>query len=65
MQADDRSSKIAEIEQRIATLSAQLSQAQGVVQQWTDVNADLSRNAAEACAKNQGMGRGFLWTAWF
>ena len=60
MQESDRSNRMAALEQRIATLTEQLAQAKSVVQQWTDTNAALSRNVAEARAKNQGMGRGFV-----
>jgi cell division septum initiation protein DivIVA len=60
MQYYDYSSEIAKVEQLIATLSSQLMEAQSIVQEWTETNANLSHSAAEARAKNQGMGRGFL-----
>ncbi|RZO92881.1 MAG: SHOCT domain-containing protein [Limnobacter sp.] len=60
MQEDNQLSAIGAVEQRIATLSEQIVRAEAAVQQWTDANASLSRSAAEARAKNQGMGRNFL-----
>jgi hypothetical protein len=53
-------SKIEQLERTIATLTTRLSEAKAGVTQWTEVNRSLSISAAEARAKNQGMGRGFL-----
>jgi cell division septum initiation protein DivIVA len=57
---DDQARAVAIVEQRIAELSEQLARAQRLVQEWTEANASLSRNAAAARAKNQGMGRGIM-----
>jgi hypothetical protein len=48
------------LEQKVATLTAKLSEAKDNVTQWVDANKSLSLSAAEARAKNQGAGRGFL-----
>jgi hypothetical protein len=53
-------SEVAALEQRIVELTEQLVRARNIVQEWTDANSLLARSAAEARAKNQGMGRGFL-----
>lgn len=53
-------SKVPELESRIAQLSQALLSAKDEVQSWADANADLSRSAAEARAKNQGSGRGLV-----
>lgn len=60
MSDNDLQSKIVEVEHQIATLSEQLVQAQNSVQQWVEANSNLSLSAAQARAKNQGAGRGFL-----
>jgi putative oligomerization/nucleic acid binding protein len=46
------------LQEKIASLTRQLEQAKVVVKQWSEASAQLSRNAAEARAKTQGMGRG-------
>lgn len=51
---------VALLEQRIQSLTAKLQEAKEAVQSWTDANASLSQSAAEARAKNQGAGRGFI-----
>ena len=56
--SDVNSERIASLQQKIANLSKQLEEARLMVKQWSDASAQLSRNAAEARAKNQGMGRG-------
>jgi hypothetical protein len=48
------------IESRIKSLEIKLERAREDVREWTDANADLSRSAAEARAKNQGSGNGFM-----
>ncbi len=48
------------LETEISRLQQELLQARENVQSWVDTNASLSRNAAEARAKNQGSGRGIL-----
>lgn len=50
--------QLAALEEKIASLSNKLEQARLDVKQWSDLSARLSQNAAEARAKNQGMGRG-------
>lgn len=52
--------KIDALEQHIALLTKRLAEAKEAVSSWTDANASLSRNAAEARAKNQGAGRGVI-----
>jgi hypothetical protein len=52
------SEKITQLQQRITQLTQQLEQARLVVKHWTDTSAQLSLNAADARAKNQGLGRG-------
>ncbi|MFZ2488823.1 MAG: hypothetical protein WAZ19_11945 [Anaerolineae bacterium] len=56
--SDGNSEQIAALEEKIADLTNQLEQARLVVKQWSEISADLSRKAAEARAKNQGLGRG-------
>lgn len=60
MEEPTQNQQIAAIEKQISELAQQLAEARDVVKQWTDANANLSLNAAEARAKNQGMGRGFI-----
>jgi hypothetical protein len=60
MEDQDKSVEITELERKIEYLTAQLDLAKAEVQQWTEATALLSKNAAEARAKNQGMGRGFF-----
>ena len=61
MTADEgNSAKVAALEQRIAMLDRNLTQAKGAVQQWAEANTSLSRSAAEARAENQNSGRGFV-----
>jgi hypothetical protein len=50
--------QLEELQEKISILTSQLEQAKLIVQQWTDASSQLSLNAAEARAKNQGMGRG-------
>lgn len=51
---------VAALEQRIQSLTAKLQEAKESVQSWADASAALSQSAAEARAKNQGAGRGFI-----
>jgi hypothetical protein len=51
-------SEVDVLEERVATLTTRLAEAKDVVQGWVDTGGNLSRNAAEARAKNQGAGRG-------
>jgi hypothetical protein len=60
MNDETSSAKLASLEQRVAGLTARLSDAKAVVQQWADANTSLSRSAAEARAENQSSGRGFI-----
>ncbi|AEJ03001.1 hypothetical protein Nit79A3_3267 [Nitrosomonas sp. Is79A3] len=60
MKDQDKSAEIAVLEDKILYLTERLDQAKTAVQQWIDANASLARSAAEARAKNQGTGRGFL-----
>ncbi|WP_424820886.1 hypothetical protein [Salinisphaera sp.] len=48
------------MKQRIEAFEEQLESAKEAVREWTDANADLSRSAAEARAKNQGAGTGVM-----
>lgn len=50
--------QLAALQKEIESLSAKLEQAKLVVKQWSDASARLSQSAAEARAKNQGLGRG-------
>ena len=50
--------QLAALKEEIAALSAKLEQAKLIVKQWSDASAQLSQNASEARAKNQGLGRG-------
>src|SRR6185436_15568739 len=50
--------QLTSLEEKIASLKTNLEQAKLAVKQWSDSSAHLSQNAAEARAKNQGMGRG-------
>lgn len=52
--------EVERLESKLAGLQEALTSARGDVQTWTDSNADLSRKAAEARAKNQGAGTGVL-----
>ncbi len=52
--------QIAALEARIAELQATIERAKGVVQQWVDANASLSRSAAQLRAENQNKGRGIV-----
>ena len=52
--------QVAALEERIARLTSKLTEAKQAVQSWTEASAGLSQSAAEARAKNQGAGRGFL-----
>jgi len=60
MTNEAQSQTLANLEQKVTVLTTKLADAKGVVAQWTDANASLSRSAAEARAENQGAGRGFL-----
>lgn len=60
MEDQDKSAEIAKLERKVKYLTERLDVAKAVVQQWTDANTSLSRSAAEARAKNQGMGKGFF-----
>lgn len=51
---------IEKIEQQIGYLTAQLESAKEMVRQWNEANKTLSLSAAEARAKNQSVGRGFV-----
>lgn len=51
---------IQRLEDELSVLQQELVQARSNVQSWTDANASLSRNAAEARAKNQSSGRGLV-----
>jgi cell division septum initiation protein DivIVA len=62
VQLNGVSNEITALEERIAVLEDQLMKAKEVVRQWEDTNSSLSQSAAEARAKNQGMGRGILGT---
>lgn len=48
------------LERRVSELTEDLERAQDAVRRCTEANADLSHNAAEARAKNQGAGHGLL-----
>jgi hypothetical protein len=50
--------QLTELKEQIAALSVKLEQAKLVVKQWSEASSRLSQSAAEARAKNQGMGRG-------
>ncbi len=50
--------EIAVVEKEIEALVYKLEQAKQTTIQWADASVSLSRSAAEARAKNQGMGRG-------
>lgn len=60
MEGDQNQEQFIALKQRIVLLERQLDEAKSSVKQWIDTNAQLSRRAAEARAKNQGSGRGFL-----
>ena len=53
-------SRIEKLEAHLAELTEVLAKAKDSVQSWVDANSNLSHSAAEARAKNQGAGRGFL-----
>lgn len=50
---------IQRLEAQLARLQQELVVARNNVQSWVDAGSSLSRSAAEARAKNQGVGRGF------
>ena len=56
--SDVDSNQLSVLEQKIASLKVRLDQAKLEVKQFSDLSAQLSQNATEARAKNQGMGRG-------
>jgi hypothetical protein len=56
--SDVNPEQLTTLQQRIAHLTNQLEQAKLTVKQWSNASAQLSQNAAEARAKNQGAGRG-------
>jgi cell division septum initiation protein DivIVA len=60
MSEQTHSAQVAALEARVAQLTSKLAEAKQAVKSWTDANASLSQSAAEARAKNQGAGRGFL-----
>ncbi len=55
---DINTDQLTELENEIESLNSSLEQAKNIVKQWSETSAKLSRSAAEARAKNQGMGRG-------
>ena len=54
------SQRILALENHIADLGRELEQAKAAAQSWTSASSNLSCDAAEARAKNQGAGHGFL-----
>ena len=50
--------ELTSLNDKIDTLQVKLENAKLVVKQWTNASTQLARNAAEARAKTQGMGRG-------
>ena len=60
MAESSTSERIEALEMKLTELTAGLAQARGIVQQWNETGASLSRSAAEARAENQGAGRGFF-----
>src|SRR5437867_7888351 len=50
--------QLAALQEKIASLNIKLEKARQAVKQWSETSAHLSQNAAEARAKNQGLGRG-------
>jgi hypothetical protein len=52
------SQKLAQLQEVIIILTTKLEQAKLEVSEWTDASARLSQSAAEARARNQGLGRG-------
>jgi hypothetical protein len=60
MEENNTSQEIELLQQKIEVLTSQLEYAKKQVSEWTEANQSLSLNAAEARAKNQSLGRGFL-----
>lgn len=56
----DNLNEIQALEQRIADLTIQLTEAKDAVAQWTEASKSLSLNAAQERAKNQAAGRGLF-----
>ena len=53
-------SNVTEVEQEITTLTTRLAETKAIIEKWAEAGKSLSLSAAEARAKNQGAGRGFL-----
>lgn len=60
MPDENLSAQIKVVEQKIETLAAQLSETKAIIAQWNETGRSLSLSAAEARAKNQGVGRGLI-----
>jgi cell division septum initiation protein DivIVA len=60
MEESNITQEIEQLQQKIEVLTSQLVDAKKQVSEWTEANQTLSLNAAEARAKNQNLGRGFL-----
>jgi hypothetical protein len=60
MSDEDHSAQIRVVELKIETLTARLSEAKAIIERWIEAGRSLSLSAADARAKNQGAGRGFM-----
>lgn len=60
MSEEDHLRQIELLEHAIASLTTRLSETKAIIEKWGDAGKSLSLSAAEARAKSQGAGRGFL-----